>query len=982
MEVPVFLRALLLVLTGAGAVAYELAAVESFTALFGSTVESASAVVAVFLGALALGARVLGRLADRSSRPVRVFAVVAVLGGAAAAAGPWLLTGAGDALLGVVFAAEGPLEFAGLLGGSLVVVGPAAFLLGGTLPALTSDAVTDRGVPGVLYAANTFGAVLGVLLAGFFLLERLGNQRTALAAGALLVAAGGFAWVLGREASASSAPPDDSPRTAGPLGFERATAAWLGGFAALALQMLGARLLLQFLHGSAWSFAAILLVFLVGLSAGGAIGARLVERGADVRRSASVLLAILGATVAIAGPIVVFGGGSVEATSMRGVVPQLALSLAVLPATIASGALFAILLGPRDVATRAGTHVGRVSLWNTFGGIVGSLLATFVLVPMLGTKQALLTVALAAVLGSVLVARNRTTLLAASLGLVVTFAALLPVDLRAVPVDPVYTQQVAFREGRMANVAVLERPGDTRPVLYINRTARQGGGDEGRLLERKQGMLPVALAQGDVRSALVLGVGTGGTVEGLLDAGVPSVHAVELVDGVLDVLPLFASHGRDLALQPSVHLFHEDAVTFARATRLKYDLVVGDLFFPWQDGAGRLYSREHFRAVKGRLTDGGLFCQWIPLYQLRWEDFGLIARTFEREFPHVWMFLAEARTPQPILGLVGAVDRLSLDRSRLDALFAGPRASAWRSVDLTESLDLFSLYLGDQYTVDAAFSADAALSDEAIVTLDRPLIEYRAARTEELETVLALNNLQNVALSLGGALVEYIDRPPDQSEEERAKFETRVKRRLAAETQGLLAHYWRLRGTIERADPELLEEKEASLHLAGLSLDPLHPGLNEAAAEFCARRLKERRFSDVVAHASQVLQRNPGNVDVIRSLGTASLLLGETERAVAALEHAVSLDEQDSSNRLLLVMARYLEGDDEGARADLERSFEDSREGYSALGLAMRAALSGDRETAERALLPLEAHPIWGVLARRLLARVAGEGVAAPREGR
>ncbi len=980
MDVPVFLRAVLLVLTGAGAVAYELAAVESFTALFGSTAESAAAVVAVFLGALAIGARVIGRLADRSARPVRLFAVVAVLGGAAAALGPWLLDRSGDALLRTLFGADGPLRVGALLAGALLVVGPAGLLLGGTLPALTSDAVTARSIPGRLYAANTFGAVLGLGLAGFLLLERLGNLRTAMAAGVLIAGAGAAAWAVGRDARESDR--DAAGGSAGGrLAFAVAAAALLGGFAALALQMLATRLLMQFLHGSAWSFAAVLLVFLIGLTAGGALGAKLLDAGFDARRAASALLAALGAGVAVAGPVIVAAGESIEATAMRGVGPQLALSLAVLPATLASGALFAVLLGPRAGATDAGTHVGRVTLWNTVGGILGSLLSAFVLVPAFGTRPTLLIVALAAVVGALVTARSRGTVAAAAGGLGVALGALLAVDLRAIPDDPVFTERIAYREGRLANVAVLGRPGERRPVLYINRTARQGGGDEGRALERKQGLLPVALKHGDVRTALVLGVGTGGTVEGLLEARVPSIHAVELVGGVLDVLPLFAEPGRDLSLQPSVELFHEDAVTFARATPLKYDLVVGDLFFPWQDGAGRLYSVEHFRAVKERLADGGVYCQWIPLYQLRWEDFGLIARTFSRAFPQTMMFLARLRSPHPMVGLVGSVDRLSFDRARLDALFGGRDSAAWAAVGLRDAFDLFGLYVGDQYTIDAAFSGGEALGDDAIVTLDRPLVEYRAARTEEIEPVLALNNIHNVERALGGTLVESIEREPDRTEEERGEFETRVNRRLAAQAQALQGYYWKLRGRLEPTDPERLVETEASRCIAGLTLDPTHPELNEAAADLCARRLKERRFSDVVGFASEVLQRNPGNVEVARSLGTAALLLGEAENAISALEHTVSLDDDDVANRMLLGMARFLAGDEEGAREDLDRSFARASEGYSAVAFAMRAALAGEREVAAEALRPMLDHPVWGVLARRTLARVEGDGAAAPREG-
>jgi len=979
LDVPVFLRAVLLIATGAGAVAFELAAVKSFTSWFGSTVEAAAVVVAVFLGALAVGARFGGRIADRVDRPVRLFGVVAIAGGVAAIAAPRILTAIGDGLLAWTFAEEPLIQFAGLLGGAVLVVGPPALLLGATLPALTSDAAAERSVPGLLYAANTFGGVVGVGLAGFLLIERIGNSGTAIAAGLLIVAAGVGALAAGRESGPRAASSNRTER----LGFGVGIAALTGGFVALALQMMATRLLLQYLHGSAWSFAAILAIFLIGVAIGGALGARMVNRLADGDVGAAVLLATLGPCVALVGPVVVLVGGSIEATAMRGIVPQLLLSLAVLPATIVSGALFAVLLGPRDGSRHAGTRVGRVTLWNTIGGIAGSLLAAFVILPELGARDALLVVSGVALLGALAVSRRGPALVGVGLGAVVVAASLLPADLRALPTDPVYSELVHYAEGRSANVSVFERPGGGRPVLYVNRTSRQGGGADGRALERKQGMLPVALKHGDVRSALVLGVGTGGTVEGLLDAGVSSIHAVELVEGVLDALPFFSAGRGELALQPSVQLFHEDAVTFASAAKLRYDLVVGDLFFPWQDGAGRLYSLEHFRAVKERLDDGGLYCQWLPLYQLRWEDFGLVARTFARAFPQVWMMVAEASTPNPMVALIGSVDRITLSPERLNAMFADPRRhAAWEEVGLVDAHDVFALFLGDQYSIDAAFTSVASLEDESIITLDRPLVEYRAARTEEVETVLALNNLHNVAMTLGGALMPYIELATDLSEEARNKYEVRVNRRMQAQTQFTLATYWRLRRTIERQDPAQLEEKETKLIITGLQFDPQHRGLNRAAANFCAQRLSERRFGDVVQFGTQVIALNSENSGVARALGTAYLLLGEVGEAVVALEHTVSVEGGDPANVMLLGMARYLGGDDEGARADLESAYADSREGFSALAFAMRAALLGDYEAAEHAITPMLDHPVWGVLAKRAKARFPTEGAVAPREGR
>ena len=58
----------------------------------------------------------------------------------------------------------------------------------------------------------------------------------------------------------------------------------------------------------------------------------------------------------------------------------------------------------------------------------------------------------------------------------------------------------------------------------------------------------------------------------------------------------------------------------------RFDAIVADLFVPWQAGAASLYAREHFAAVRARLAPGGLFCQWLPLYQLGEGELRVVAR--------------------------------------------------------------------------------------------------------------------------------------------------------------------------------------------------------------------------------------------------------------------------------------------------------------------------------------------------------------------
>jgi spermidine synthase len=152
---------------------------------------------------------------------------------------------------------------------------------------------------------------------------------------------------------------------------------------------------------------------------------------------------------------------------------------------------------------------------------------------------------------------------------------------------------------------------------------------------------------------LFLGTGTGVTFGA---AGVyPDLKAdgVELVPEVIEVMDHFEPENLSAREHPRLKLYQADARRFVRSTPNRYDVIVADLFHPARDGAGSLYTREHFRAIQSRLADGGLFCQWLPLHQLSGDTLKLIARTFLDVFPTTYAYLLRFNIDTPVLGLVG-----------------------------------------------------------------------------------------------------------------------------------------------------------------------------------------------------------------------------------------------------------------------------------------------------------------------------------------
>ena len=155
-------------LSGVASLVLETVFRRELTLYVGNAVTATSLTLATFLGGLAVGAAVLGRVADRSPRPLRLYAWLELGVGLTGAAAVGLLTFGRSALPASALAC--------------VLLLPSTILMGGTLPALTRHQLRRGGSMlgslALLYGTNTLGAALGAALAGFFLFEAVGISGT------------------------------------------------------------------------------------------------------------------------------------------------------------------------------------------------------------------------------------------------------------------------------------------------------------------------------------------------------------------------------------------------------------------------------------------------------------------------------------------------------------------------------------------------------------------------------------------------------------------------------------------------------------------------------------------------------------------------------------------------------------------------------------------------------------------------------------
>jgi spermidine synthase len=287
--------------------------------------------------------------------------------------------------------------------------------------------------------------------------------------------------------------------------------------------------------------------------------------------------------------------------------------------------------------------------------------------------------------------------------------------------------------------------------------------------------------QPQAKTALFLGVGTGSTLGAVTVHELEHVDAVELVPAVLDMLHHFESINHAVYEDPRVHLHAADARRFVAASERAYDVVVADLFHPARDGAGGLYAREHFEAIRQRLTPGGSFAQWLPLHQLDEPTLATIIRTFVAVFPEAHALLGIYNVQTPGLVLVGrapadgdasaSVGLETLERSLalpvLQELFDGPR-------------DVLGAYLLDHEAL-VRFAGDGPLNTDLFprVSFDAPRGAYlndSARGRRNLAALLAAR------VPMPASMVTADDADREQAtREEAARFSTALGHYLTGE---------------------------------------------------------------------------------------------------------------------------------------------------------------------------------------------------------
>jgi len=751
--------ATLLFFSGLSALVYQTVWMRQFRLIFGASTFATGAVLAIFMAGLGLGSAFLGKRADTQERPLAYYARLELYIAAAAALSPLLLM-----LAAKIYFASGGSQELGLIGAtllrlalSIVVLGPATLLMGGTLPAAARSVETSddsgRRVVALLYGVNTLGAVAGTLLSTFVLLERFGNRATLfLAVGVNVIVAIAARLVSqkvdkpsSRQVDEESALLDDS--TTRRLGgsfiyFASATV----GFAFLLMELVWYRMLSPILGGTTYMFGLVLAVALVGIGVGGALYA-------TMRRSPTVggfAITCSLEALAIAIPFALGDRIAFLANALRGLGPHgfdghvtgwtIVTAMVVFPAAVIAGVQFPLLIallgrGRENV----GREIGAAYAWNTVGAIVGSLAGGFGLMPLLsapGTWR-LVVIVLVGLAFFATLRDRRPFALATGVLAIACISVMGPTAVwrhsgigAARAETPTSRNELRRwindnrrtllweRDGRESSVAIV----GLSDISFIINGKSDGSarGDAGTQV--MQGILAASLHP-NPQSALVIGLGTGSTAGWLgVIPGIKRVDVVELEPVVLEVARACTPVNAGVLTNPKVHITIGDAREVLLTSDRTYDVVTSEPSNPYRAGIASLFTQEFYAATRQRLNKGGIFAQWVQSYGVHPDTIRTIYATLTSVFPNVQTWWTTAGD----LVLVASMDPLVIDAGALQArLRTEPYRSAAMNTWRVASAEGFLEHL----LANENFALAAAKEAEELNTDDRTVIEFGFARS-------------------------------------------------------------------------------------------------------------------------------------------------------------------------------------------------------------------------------------------------------------
>lgn len=786
-------------LTGIVSIIYELVWVRYLGLLLGNSVYAVGIVTACYMVGLALGDFVIGKWTTKNLQVVKAvtFAGLAVYGFLS----PFVYKGLVEVnvLVSGFLIQSTSAMFAGRVIIAFVALLIPTFFMGGVLPVLIESGETPGGV---IYGANTLGAVTGAAVTGFVLIKYLGVGASAIFGGALALLA------LALATKRTSKLVECKTQKKSMLLYSAKTrrtmiaAYMISGFTGMAFQMYQTRVLTLFFMDSVYDFAIILAVYLGGLCIGNLCSSYWADRTpAPVCLFAfsQILLGISAVFslfvinklpywtegLGVQGNLYQRFGENYWIASVAMKVGYTCL-IVLIPAILwgmAYPLVHRVCVNGRE---QTGREAGRILGWNTIGSAMGSFAASFLLMSLMGIQKALLfNGCINALTGLVLLLlsaelplkRIRTAAVSTVIVMILTIICIPPWNkfemstsfLKSGQNIEEHIEIKFYKEDANGITSVVDFLPYGQRYLTTNRLYCQNTSDmTGPEDHRRLGYLPLMIHQ-NPKTVLVEGLGAGVTLRGVAEYGNLDIDCVEISGAVKEAAAYFKEENGNVLESPQVNLTIDDARNYLMTTKKMYDVIIADIFFPMSSGSSSMFSREYYESCKKRLNPEGIMAQWIPLHQFSEEELEITMKTFSQVFPHASLWFGMIGPSVPVVGLLGSSETMELSYEKLEEMYMG-----------SSNMDLKETALDDPYMFLSHFvceiTGDSFSENIRINTDERPILEFLNPTEHSSYRQRGKKNLENLVKmkTTSGPYVDFQDQEQleilEEYDEEIKKF--------------------------------------------------------------------------------------------------------------------------------------------------------------------------------------------------------------------
>ncbi len=903
-------------LSGFVGLVYEICWIRKASVSLGSTTLAISTVLAVFFGGLALGSYIFGNYSQKITRPLKVYAWLEILVGGLALVNP-IGFDLGEGLFGLFYPwLENHFELLSI--GRLVIVAglllPPCLLMGGTLPLFCKQYVRQESKitfsVGLLYGINTFGAAIGCLFCGYFLIPTIGVDQTIWLGGAVNILIGLAVLRIQTNLRTPTISENPSPKIHLKKQLDRLDQRhqhtriflvgilfFLSGFVALGNEIIWTRFFSLIIHNTVFTYTLTLAITLIGIVVGSLIAAIFTDR---TRRRALLFGSVhllTGMSILIV--LLLPADSWKDLTDTQQAASQIKIFLAVLLVpSLLSGMSYPLAIRMvLDTPKLAGVQVGKMTAINTLGGILGSLLLGFLVVPGLGLQASLLlSTGMSVAIGAIAwLWLDRDTRLIRKIPVLAACALcwyFIPSILDTqLPKDYLAAEGnlVEFREGLRSHLAVVRAGNQT--LLKIDRLWQ---GQDRKSHQIMAAHIPMLL-HSNPKNIAVVGLGVGQTASRFLLYPIERLDCIEIER---ELLVLLERHFDSRWMQdPRAHFIIEDGRNYLSHTDKTYDIIsieVGQVFRP---GLSSFYTIDFYRNIRTKLAPAGMVAQFVPIGFLDPQQFQNVIASFLEVFPKSVLYYNTYE-----LLLMGSVDREPvLTKNRLGlldenrAVFEDLKYAYWGGP---------RFWLNQPHVVLAGFLSNSQKLAEmtrgaTIYTDTLPSLEYATARHQQIRSpqdILAIIH-RHLSPLQAGSLQEIDENDLNKAEE--------IRKHNLGE---IMATY-----LFQRS----VTTKDITLLSQALSWNDWDPEINLQMGFVLAGRGK---LDEALDYFEKTIQLDPDNIDAHINLGVIQLEKQQTDRAVFHLTQAVQLAPEAMLAHYNLARALMVQGDRSKAGMHFEKA--------------------------------------------------------------